>query len=66
VIICSCGKVIDRIPLWLSGVNVEFVCTNCPQRQARNAASAAIASASVNAKSEKAVPETDTLEETED
>jgi hypothetical protein len=23
----------DKIPEWLTGVNVTFVCTNCPNRQ---------------------------------
>ncbi len=36
MITCSCGKVIERVPEWLSGVKVEFVCTNCPQRQVRS------------------------------
>lgn len=33
---CSCGKVIEKVPSWLEGVKVEFVCTNCPQRQVRS------------------------------
>ncbi len=30
---CACGKVIDKVPSWLSVVQVEFVCNNCPKRQ---------------------------------
>jgi hypothetical protein len=26
------------MPDWLTGVNVEFVCTNCPNRQTKNIA----------------------------
>lgn len=32
---CVCGKVIDKVPSWLSSVNVTFVCTNCPTRQVK-------------------------------
>jgi hypothetical protein len=35
---CGCGKVLDKIPSWLSTVNVEFVCNNCPNRQTKNIA----------------------------
>lgn len=34
----SCGKVIDKIPSWLEGTKVEFVCTNCPNRKHQNIA----------------------------
>lgn len=34
----SCGKVIEKVPEWLTGVTVEFVCTNCPNRQTKNIA----------------------------
>lgn len=33
---CSCGKIIDKIPTWLSSVKVEFVCNNCPNRQIKS------------------------------
>ena len=37
--ICSsCGKVIDKVPNWLSDVNAQFVCNNCPNRQTKNIA----------------------------
>jgi len=35
---CGCGKVLDKVPTWLSGANVTFVCNNCPNRQAKNIA----------------------------
>jgi len=38
MVTCSCGKVIDKVPDWLSGVKVEFICNNCPNRQTKNIA----------------------------
>ena len=35
---CSCGKTIDKIPEWMSGIQVTFVCNNCPNRQTKNIA----------------------------
>lgn len=35
---CKCGKAIDKLPVWLSAVNVEFICNNCPNRQTKNIA----------------------------
>lgn len=32
---CVCDKSIDKIPDWLSSVQVDFVCTNCPRRQVK-------------------------------
>lgn len=34
----SCGKPMDKIPVWLSSANVEFVCNNCPNRHTKNIA----------------------------
>jgi hypothetical protein len=34
----GCGKPIDKIPSWMSGIQVSFVCNNCPNRQAKNIA----------------------------
>lgn len=36
MITCSCGKVIDKVPAWLEGVKVEFICNNCPNRQIKS------------------------------
>jgi hypothetical protein len=38
MITCTCGKVIEKVPTWMSSVNVEFVCNNCPNRQTKNIA----------------------------
>lgn len=39
MVTCSgCGRVIERVPDWLTGVKVEFVCNNCPNRQTKNIA----------------------------
>jgi hypothetical protein len=35
---CSCGKTIDKVPAWLTGVEVQFVCSNCPNRSFKNIA----------------------------
>lgn len=35
---CSCGKAIEKIPDWMQGIKVEFVCNNCPNRQTKNIA----------------------------
>lgn len=37
-VLCVCGKPIDKVPEWLAGVKVEFVCNNCPSRKTRNIA----------------------------
>ncbi len=34
----SCGKPIEKVPDWLRTAQVEFVCTNCPNRQTKNIA----------------------------
>ena len=39
MVYCSCGKPMDKVPEWLSGVQVEFVCNNCPNRKVKNIAS---------------------------
>jgi hypothetical protein len=39
MITCSaCGKPIDKLPLWLSRVEAQFICNNCPNRQTKNIA----------------------------
>lgn len=35
---CTCGKVLDKVPAWLSSAKVTFVCNNCPNRQTKNIA----------------------------
>jgi hypothetical protein len=34
----SCGKQIEKVPTWLQGTKVDFVCNNCPNRQTKNIA----------------------------
>ena len=38
MVLCKCGKSIDKIPEWLNGVKVDFICNNCPNRQTKNIA----------------------------
>jgi hypothetical protein len=38
MVTCSCGKTIDKIPVWLSRAKVEFVCKDCPNRHHKNIA----------------------------
>lgn len=38
MVTCSCGKTLDKIPAWMSGIQVDFVCNNCPNRQTKNIA----------------------------
>jgi len=26
---CECGKVLDKLPLWMASVKIRFVCDNC-------------------------------------
>jgi hypothetical protein len=33
---CTCGKPLDKVPDWLAGVTVEFICNNCPNRKHKN------------------------------
>ena len=36
---CSaCGRPIEKVPDWLRGTKVDFVCNNCPNRQTKNIA----------------------------
>jgi hypothetical protein len=35
---CTCGKPLDKVPAWLEGIKVEFICNNCPNRQTKNIA----------------------------
>ena len=35
---CTCGRHMEKVPDWLQGVQVEFVCNNCPDRKTKNIA----------------------------
>lgn len=39
MVTCSCGRVLDKVPVWLESVTAEFVCNNCPNRKVKNIAS---------------------------
>ena len=32
MVVCGCGKAIEKVPSWLTSVNIQFVCNNCPNR----------------------------------
>ena len=34
----SCGKPIEKLPSWLAGTKVDFVCNNCPNRSTKSIA----------------------------
>ena len=34
----SCGRPIEKVPDWLRGTKVDFVCNNCPNRQTKSIA----------------------------
>lgn len=38
MVVCKCGKQMDKVPDWLQGVTVDFVCNNCPNRKTKNIA----------------------------
>lgn len=38
MIACKCGKVLEKVPTWLQGVQVEFICNACPNRKTKNIA----------------------------
>ena len=42
MITCKCGKTIEKVPDWMQGINVEFICNNCPNRQTKHIAFAAL------------------------
>ena len=29
---CACGKQLEKVPQWLAGTTIQFVCNNCPNR----------------------------------
>lgn len=54
MVTCGCGKTIDKVPTWLAGTKVEFVCTNCPNRQIKPISQLAMETAQAAALAEKA------------
>lgn len=55
----SCGRAIEKVPDWLQGTRVDFVCNNCPNRQTKNIA---FVSLDVEAKSAPRVDEEEEIE----
>lgn len=43
----------DKVPAWLEGVQVEFVCNNCPKRQVKNISEITLGPAETPADAEK-------------
>lgn len=35
---CSCGKQLDKVPGWMSSVQITFICQNCPNRNLQSIA----------------------------
>lgn len=33
MVLCTCGKPLDKVPKWLASVKIDFICNNCPQRR---------------------------------
>lgn len=64
MVVCSaCGKHLEKVPDWLQGVQVEFICNNCPNRKLKNIAFVQLP-AEAPAKDKTAAP--DELEAVED
>lgn len=38
MVYCGCGKSIDKVPVWMAAIQVEFVCKDCPNRQTKSIA----------------------------
>jgi hypothetical protein len=49
----SCGRPIEKVPDWLQSTKVDFVCNNCPNRQAKNIAFLSLETAAPAAKVEE-------------
>jgi len=64
MILCSCGKPMEKVPSWMSAVNVTFVCNNCPNRQTKNIAFISLESESAKAAADPE-PAEDAAEEPE-
>jgi hypothetical protein len=58
----SCGKPIEKLPSWLAGTKVDFVCNNCPNRTAK---SIAFVQADVEAKTSARADDDENIDEEE-
>lgn len=36
MVTCVCGKTIEKVPDWLQSVDIQFVCTTCPNRTVKS------------------------------
>jgi hypothetical protein len=67
---CSgCGKPIEKLPTWLEGTKVDFVCNNCPNRTAKSIAFMQVeteAKVSARADDDNPVDEEEVAEELEE
>lgn len=43
---CKCGKPLELVPAWLAGIEVDFVCNNCPDRKTTSIAHVILETAS--------------------
>ncbi len=59
MVTCVCGKPIEKLPSWLQGTKVDFVCNNCPNRQTKNIA---LISMELDAKPSTKVDDDDDME----
>ncbi len=39
MVLCLCGKPLEKVPSWLDGVKISFICQNCPNRTVKSIAS---------------------------
>ncbi|MCC6404214.1 MAG: hypothetical protein IT207_09425 [Fimbriimonadaceae bacterium] len=51
MVVCSCGKLIEKVPDWLKDVQVEFICNDCPNRTLKSIAEVKLEPAEVPAPS---------------
>ena len=38
VVCSSCGKPMEKVPIWMASIDVQYACNNCPNRQLKNIA----------------------------
>ncbi|MBS1709271.1 MAG: hypothetical protein JSS65_11215 [Armatimonadetes bacterium] len=65
MVTCVCGKSIEKVPDWLQAVEIQFVCTNCPNRTVKSIADVTLAPA-VTAAGDTGAIESDLPEDEDD
>ncbi|MBX3110980.1 MAG: hypothetical protein KF857_03145 [Fimbriimonadaceae bacterium] len=64
---CVCGKPIEKVPEWLSAVQINFVCSNCPNHTVKSITEVSLGPAMSAAGETGAIePEIDEADEDED